>query len=55
MAAQNRGAPYDGLLLLGDLIHDDGDPARLEAALTRPFAPVLDTGAALLPVLGNHD
>ena len=54
-AAQDRVAPYDGLLLLGDLIYDDGDPARLEAAPTRPFAPVLDTGATLLPVLGNHD
>ena len=60
MAAQARAEPYDALLLLGDLIYDngrygDGNPALLESALTEPFAPVLDTGATLLPVLGNHD
>jgi 3',5'-cyclic AMP phosphodiesterase CpdA len=55
MVAQGRAEPYDGLLLLGDLIYDDGDPARLDAVVTEPFAPVLDTGVKLLPVLGNHD
>lgn len=55
MAAQAASHAYDGLLLLGDLIYEDGDAALVEEVITDPFAPVLDAGAELLPVLGNHD
>jgi hypothetical protein len=47
--------PFDGLVLLGDNVYPNGDPHRLDATVFDPFAEVLDTGAALLPVLGNHD
>lgn len=47
--------PYDALLLLGDNVYPSGDPAQLPATVFRPFAPVLDTGAELLAILGNHD
>lgn len=47
--------PFDVLLLLGDLVYPSGDPARLQALVFDPFAPVLDGGADLLAVLGNHD
>ncbi len=55
MVAQAQGHPYDALLLLGDLVYPVGDPSKLDAVLTAPFAPVLDAGATLVPVLGNHD
>lgn len=47
--------PFDALLLLGDLVYPSGDPTRLQALVFAPFAPVLDGGADLLAVLGNHD
>lgn len=52
---QEAAREYDGLLLLGDLIYDSGDPALVQAAVTGPFAAVLDGGTRLVPVLGNHD
>jgi hypothetical protein len=47
--------PFDGLVLLGDNAYPDGDPELLEETVFEPFAPVLASGAELLPVLGNHD
>ena len=47
--------PYDALLLLGDNVYPTGDPARLPATVFEPFRPVLDTGARLMAILGNHD
>jgi 3',5'-cyclic AMP phosphodiesterase CpdA len=55
MAAEGRGVPYDALILLGDLIYEDGDASLVDSRVTTPFEPVLDQGAQLLPVLGNHD
>lgn len=55
MAQEGREQPYDALLLLGDLIYEDGDVALVDRVVTEPFAPVLGSGAKLLPVLGNHD
>lgn len=55
MAEQAEQAPYDGLLLLGDLVYRDGNPGLVNRAVLQPFAPVLDQGTELLPVLGNHD
>ena len=42
-------------MLLGDNVYPNGDPARLGATVFEPFAPVLEAGADLLAVLGNHD
>jgi len=47
--------PYDALLLLGDNVYPDGDPARLDTTVFGPFGPLLDDGTRLLAVLGNHD
>ena len=47
--------PYDALLLLGDLVYEDGDPERVDDAVTGPFGDLLADGTTLLPVLGNHD
>ncbi len=47
--------PFDALVLLGDNVYPDGNPALLDEAVLRPFAPVLGQRTRLLPVLGNHD
>ena len=47
--------PYDVLLMLGDNVYPNGDPARLDQTVFRPFAIVLDDGTRLDAILGNHD
>jgi 3',5'-cyclic AMP phosphodiesterase CpdA len=57
-AAMSRLAgddPWDVLLLLGDNAYPAGNPDRLDDTVFGPFGPVLDGGAELLAVLGNHD
>lgn len=55
VAAAGANDPFDGLLLLGDNVYPDGDPAQLDATVFQPFASVLGQGTALFGVLGNHD
>ncbi len=55
IAAVGRADPYDALILLGDNVYPDGDPARLQEKVFEPFAGVLGSGARLWAVLGNHD
>jgi len=55
MARQGRGDPYDALLLLGDLVYEDGDAELTDERVTEPFSPLTDAGAELMPALGNHD
>lgn len=55
LADQHEQLPYDGLVLLGDLIYPDGDVTLLDETILEPFAPLLEPSVALLPVLGNHD
>jgi 3',5'-cyclic AMP phosphodiesterase CpdA len=55
VAQASHQGPYDALVLLGDLIYNDGDAAKVDERITDPFAPVLETGAELVPALGNHD
>ena len=55
MYVAGREHPYDALLLLGDQVYPWGDPAKLDDYVFRPFAAVLDAGARLLAICGNHD
>ena len=55
MVDQTGAEPYDGLLVLGDLIYEQGRAAQVDDKVIDPFAPITDSGAELLPVLGNHD
>lgn len=55
MAEVAGDGSYDVLLLLGDNVYPHGDPSQLERRVFDPFAPVLDAGAELLAILGNHD
>jgi hypothetical protein len=47
--------PYDALVLLGDLVYDDGDADEVDTAVSGPFEPLIAQGTELVPVLGNHD
>ena len=55
MSVESQQIPYDALVLLGDMIYEDGDAALVDERVTDPFAALVDDGAALIPVLGNHD
>ena len=56
MREQVRGqAPYDALVLLGDLVYEDGEVDEVDTAVVEPFAPLTVRGTELVPVLGNHD
>ena len=55
MISESQSDPYDALILLGDLVYPDGDAALVDRTVTEPFAPLMDGGAELIPVLGNHD
>jgi len=55
MIAESESNPYDALILLGDLIYPDGDVALIDATVNDPFGPLVNDGAELIPVLGNHD
>ena len=55
MVAQDARAGYDAVVLLGDLVYPKGDAAEAPARISDVFQPITSRGAALLPVLGNHD
>jgi 3',5'-cyclic AMP phosphodiesterase CpdA len=55
MYVAGRTDPFDALVLLGDNVYPYGDPAKLDEYVFRPFAAVLDSGAALYSITGNHD
>ncbi len=55
MVEAGESDPYDALLLLGDNVYPAGDPAALERTVLEPFRGVLDPGARLVAILGNHD
>jgi 3',5'-cyclic AMP phosphodiesterase CpdA len=55
MAGVGGRSGFDVLLLLGDNVYPAGDPSRLQDTVLTPFAAVLDAGAELLAIVGNHD
>jgi 3',5'-cyclic AMP phosphodiesterase CpdA len=55
MARAGESTRYDVLFLLGDNVYPAGDPAKLPDTVFEPFSEVLDSGAQLLAILGNHD
>lgn len=55
MDSSEASVEYDALVLLGDNVYPNGDPARLEETVFGPFGGVLDGDTRMLPVLGNHD
>lgn len=55
MVAEGRQYPFDALILLGDLIYEDGDAQLTRSVVIAPFQDLFERGAELIPVLGNHD
>lgn len=55
MVAEGREHPFDALILLGDLIYEDGDARLTSSVVIEPFQDLFDSGAELIPVLGNRD
>jgi hypothetical protein len=47
--------PFATVLLLGDNVYPDGNPAGLRARFERPYADLLRRGVRFRAVLGNHD
>ncbi len=54
LQAEKVGAPYDALLLLGDIVYETGDADLTKRSVLDPFGSVAK-GSDLIPVLGNHD
>lgn len=55
IARSHSSRRFDLLLLVGDLIYPEGDPAQYEEKFAKPYAPVTDLGIEIRAVLGNHD
>jgi hypothetical protein len=55
MTAFNDERPYNTVLLLGDNVYPDGDPAGLVEKFELPYAELLRRGVSFYAVLGNHD
>ena len=54
LQAEKVGVPYDALLLLGDIVYEDGDADLTKRSVLDPFGSVAQ-GTDLIAVLGNHD
>lgn len=55
MAAFHEERPFDTVLLLGDNVYPDGNPAGLPERFERPYAELRRRGVRFRAVLGNHD
>ncbi len=55
MALVNRRQPVDLVVLAGDNVYPDGDPAKLDQAFVKPYQELLANKVPFFAVLGNHD
>ena len=55
MALLNRRDPVALVLLAGDNVYPDGDPALLDRAFVKPYQELLANKVPFFAVLGNHD
>ena len=55
MALVNRRQPVDLVLLAGDNVYPDGDPAQLDRVFVKPYQELLANKVPFFAVLGNHD
>jgi 3',5'-cyclic AMP phosphodiesterase CpdA len=55
MAVVNRRQPVDLVLLAGDNVYPNGDPAQLDRLFVKPYQELLANKVPFFAVLGNHD
>jgi 3',5'-cyclic AMP phosphodiesterase CpdA len=55
MALVNRRQPVDLVLLAGDNVYPDGDPAQLDRLFVKPYQELLANKVPFFAVIGNHD
>lgn len=55
MASFQSKHPFDTVLMLGDNIYPEGDPAEFGTKFEHPYAELLQRGVQFYAVLGNHD
>jgi len=55
MTKMHGERPFDTVLMLGDNIYPDGNPADLPAKFERPYAALLKSNVRFYATLGNHD
>ncbi len=55
MALVNRRQPVDLVLLAGDNVYPDGDPAQLNRLFVKPYQEMLANEVPFFAVIGNHD
>lgn len=55
IARAHAAERLDFLLLLGDLIYPNGNPAEYRRKFSGPYRPVLEASIETFAVLGNHD
>lgn len=51
----HRVAPFNSLMVLGDNVYQNGEPALFQERIGRPYQDLFQRGVKFFPVLGNHD
>lgn len=55
IASADADSDFDALILLGDMIYEEGNGALVDDRVLTPYADTLDDATQLIPVIGNHD
>lgn len=50
-----RVMPFNSVMVLGDNVYQNGEPALFHDRITRPYQDLFQQGVKFFPVLGNHD
>lgn len=55
MSFWHQVMPYNSVMVLGDNVYKNGEPALFPDRITRPYQDLQRQGVRFFPVLGNHD
>lgn len=50
-----QAVPFKSVMVLGDNVYQDGEPALFQERIARPYEPLFQQGVKFFPVMGNHD
>lgn len=48
-------SPFNSVMVLGDNVYQNGEPALFQERIARPYQDLFQRGVRFFPVLGNHD